>query len=151
MKNEFSSQIVKKYKLTAEQIQVYTWLKHQELNTDDNTLCFWFKKYVGNRIVDVVRFAQDRCKNGQSIRNIGGWINKLLITGLPVSNDECKANRDFVQRYIKVNNWHDLTIYEKYIVDKITGEDLSLTMSQQEFLRALEALHNKSVIYKRLQ
>jgi len=150
MKNESFSQVVKRYKLTAEQIQVCAWLKQQGLNTDDNTLCFWAKKYTASRIVDVVRFAQDRCKQGQSIRNIGGWIQKLLKTGLAVPNDECKSNRDFAQKYAEANKWTDLSIYEKYIRDRNTDDDLPLTMSQQEFSRALEALYRKSQLYKNM-
>lgn len=146
--NESIKQNAKRYKLTNEQISVYAWLKQQGLNTDDGTLCFWSKKHSKDRIFAVVRFAQDRCIEGQSIRNIGGWIHKLLITGLPVVNDECKSNRDLAHKYAEMNKWNDLIIYEKYIKDRVTNDDLPLTMPRQEFSRSLEALYQKSQLYK---
>jgi hypothetical protein len=141
-------QLFNQYKLTKEQKQICIWLKKQGLNTDNETLCFWSKKYSAQRIMDVVRFAQDRSNAAQPIRNIGGFIHKLLITGLAVVNDECKSNREIVEKFIRVNKWLDISIYEKYIKDKITGDDLPLTMPQEDFIRALNALYQKSRLYE---
>jgi hypothetical protein len=147
--HEFSH-YTNKYKLTEEQIRVYNWLRQQGLNTDDNTLCFWSKKYPPKRIVEVVQFAQKRLKEGQTIRNIGGWVHRLLTTGLAVTNDECEKNKDMAQKFARAHNWKDLKIYEKYIKDEVTNDDLPLTLSQPDFNRALEALYRKSLLYKSL-
>src|SRR6266446_7369607 len=105
------------YMFTKEQIEVYTWLKAQKLNTDDDTLNYWSRKYPFKRIMEVVNFAQERQKEGQHIRNIGGWIHKLLMSGFAVVTDECKINREFTQGFIEINKWANLAIYEKYVKD----------------------------------
>jgi hypothetical protein len=132
----------KKYKLSKEQVAIYEWLKEQSINTDDNTLCYWVKTYDSKRIREVVEFAKSRKKVGQEIRNMGGWIQKLLKSGLAV------ANLMFVKQFIETTEWKDLKIYEKYIKDMVTGDDLPLTMETVEFRRALEFLYQKSQLYK---
>lgn len=139
---------VKKYKLSKEQIETYEWLKKQSINTDDNTLCYWVKIYESKRIREVVEFAKSRQEGGQEIRNIGGWVQKLLKSGLAVVDDNCKVNLSFAQQLIEMSNWRDLRIYEKYVKDMVTADDLPLTMEILEFRRALEALHQKSQLYK---
>lgn len=135
------------YKLTEEQQKIYTWLKTQGLNVDDNTLNYWARKYQTQRLVDVVQFALTRRAQGQLIRNVGGWIHKLLKEDLPVVNDNCKGNRQFVEQFAKINQWNSLHIYEKYIKEEVTGDDLSLTMPQNDFKRALEAIYNRRQLY----
>jgi hypothetical protein len=138
----------KKYKLSKEQVAIYEWLKEQSINTDDNTLCYWVKTYDSKRIREVVEFAKSRKKVGQEIRNMGGWIQKLLKSGLAVVDDNCQANLRFVKQFIETTEWKDLKIYEKYIKDMVTGDDLPLTMETVEFRRALEFLYQKSQLYK---
>jgi hypothetical protein len=138
----------RKYKLSKEQIGIYEWLKEQGINTDDNTLCYWVKTYDSKRIRDVVEFANSRKKAGQEIRNIGGWIQKLLKSGLAVVDDNCQVNLVFAKQFIETTKWNDLKIYEKYIKDMVTGDDLPLTMEIVEFRRALEFLYQKSLLYK---
>ena len=137
-----------KYKLTKEQTEVYNWLKIQEINTDDDTLNYWTRKYSGIRIMEVVNFAKARIQAGQNIKNLGGWIHKFLSTGLAVVNDECMSNRQFAKQFMKINSWNDLKIFEKYVKDEITGDDLPLTMENQMFKRNLEKLFKKSQLYK---
>jgi hypothetical protein len=139
-----------RYKQTEAEIKIYDWLKQQGLNTDDNTLIYWSKTYPAKRIMEVVHFAQARIKAGQSIRNIGGWIHKFLITELAVANDECEKNRNIAKQFAHTNNWEDVRIYEKYIKDEITGDDLPLTMPHEDFNRILEILYHKSLLYKDL-
>lgn len=138
----------KKYKLSKEHIEIYEWLKKQSINTDDNTLCYWVKTYESKRIREVVEFAKSRQKIGQEIGNIGGWIQKLLKSGLAVLDDNCKANLTLVKQFIETTKWKDLKIYEKYIKDMVTADDLPLTMETVEFRRALESLYQKSQLYR---
>jgi hypothetical protein len=144
------SQVTSKqvYKLTSEQNEVYVWLKNQSLNTDDDTLNYWVRKYPKRRIIEVVNFANSRRNGGQSIRNIGGWINKFLMTCIAVVNDECKINNEFLKKFIEINKWPELKIYEKYVKDEITGDDLPLTMAINDFRISLEALYKKSILYR---
>lgn len=79
---------------------------------------------------------------------IGGWINQFLRNGLAVVNDDCRANREFVLQFAKVTNWEDIKIYEKYISDTVTNDDLPLTMAPEEFQRQVQALYQKSQLYK---
>jgi hypothetical protein len=137
-----------KYKLTQDQSNVYSWLKSQGLNTDDDTLSYWSRKYPAKRITEVVNFAKTRRDRGQSIRNMGGWINKFLKTDIAVINDECKINQEFSQRFVEVKKWYELKIYEKYVKDEITGDDLPLTMAIDDFKRNLESLYQKSMLYR---
>ena len=137
-----------KYKLTPEQIEIYNWLKNQEINTDDDTLNYWVRTYSGRRIMEIVNFAQDRIRSGQNIKNLGGWIHKFLKTGLPVVNDTCLSNRQFAKKFMEENGWNDLKIFEKYVKDEITGDDLPLTMENQIFKRNLEKLFEKSQLYR---
>jgi hypothetical protein len=58
------------------------------------------------------------------------------------------ANREFVLEFAKVANWQDIKIYEKYMSDTITNDDLPLTMAPEEFQRQVEALYQKSQLYK---
>lgn len=137
--------------LTKEQHAVYVWLKAQGLNTDDNTLTYWSRTYDGKRIKTVVNFAHKRLSMGQDIRNIGGWIHKLLKTGLPVVNEESEANRKYAKWFIEWKKWNDLKIYEKYVKDSITGDDLPLTLIESDFRIALDALFQKSLLYRDIE
>lgn len=136
------------YRLTDEQQKVYDWLKGQGLNVDDDTVNYWARKYTAKRLVDVVRFAHAKRAQGHEIRNMGGWIHKMLKDGMTVVTDECESNRTHTQRYAKENNWESLQVYEKYIKDRITGDDLPLTLSKDEFCRALEALYQRVQLYQ---
>lgn len=140
----------KNFKLTEEQAEVYTWLKEQELNTDDDTLNYWARKYPAHRLKEVVNFGHARRASGQHIPNLGGWVHKLLMNGLAVVNDECKNNREFAEEFARAHKWSDLKIYEKYVRDEVTGDDLPLTMASEAFIRALEALCRKSQLYKNM-
>lgn len=137
-----------KFKLSDDQIILYEWLKTQNINTDDNTLIFWVKTYSLKRLKEVVNFANARKNAGQNIRNLGGWIHQFLKSNQPVVNDLYAANRNLSQEFSKHKNWKSLKIYEKYVRDTITGDDLSLSMNTEEFKRALEALYQRSEIYK---
>lgn len=141
---------MKEFALTKEQLEIYSWLKTKGLNTDDDTLNYWVRTYKAERLIEVVNFAQQRISEGQEIRNIGGWVHKLLKTGLAVVNDDCKTNRDWAQKFAREKKWTGLTIYEKYVRDKITDSDLPLTMSKDEFARALASLHDRSNLYRHL-
>lgn len=147
MKANISSSI-KKFKLNSEQIELYTWLKSQNLNTDDNTLCYWTKKYPSKRIKEVVNFAKKRIRMGQAIQNQGGWINSFLKSQNMVVNETSNANLAYLEEFIRNKKWVDIKIYEKYIVNIVTGDDLPLTLESEEFQRSLEALYNKSQLYK---
>jgi hypothetical protein len=140
----------KSFKLTEEQATIYNWLKEQGLNTDDDTLNYWSRKYPSHRLKEVVNFGHSRKASGQHIPNLGGWVHKLLMNGLAVVNDECKNNREFAGEFAKANKWDDLKIYEKYVKDEVTGDDLPLTMSSEAFIRALESLCQKSQLYKNI-
>ena len=135
------------YRLTEEQQKVYDWLQSQRLNVDENTLNYWARKYPAQRLVDVVRFAHARRAAGQQIKNIGGWIHKLLRDGVAVVTDDCQDNRRFAQQHATTHQWESLHIYEKYVKDEITGDDLPLTLPPGEFRRALEALHQRVQLY----
>jgi DNA phosphorothioation-dependent restriction protein DptG len=137
------------FKLSQEQEKMFNWLKNQGLNTDDNTLNYWCRMYPESRLKEVVQFAQNRQRAGQVIRNLGGWIHKLLLTGLAVENEECKHNRKLAEDFARMNKWNELKIYEKYIKEEITGDDLPLTMEKNEFKRSLKKLYDKSQLYKR--
>jgi hypothetical protein len=142
------NEYTKKYKLSKEQIEIYEWVKNQNINTDDNTICYWVKTYDPKRIKEVINFAKERAKSGQEIRNLGGWIQKFLKTGQAVVDDNCKTNLAFVEQFKLRTNWQDLKVYEKYVKDTVTTDDLSLTMESEEFRRALESLYQKSQLYK---
>ena len=96
----------------------------------------------------MINFTKKRKEKGQDIRNVGGWVQKFLKTGQAVVNDECNDNLNFVKQFLEINNWEDLKIYEKYIKDLVTKDDLPLTMEREEFKRALESLYQKSRLYK---
>ncbi len=136
------------FKLNPEQFKIFTWLKSQDLNTDENTLNHWARIYPPERLQEIVNFAKLRIKQGQKIKNIGGWIHKFLLSNLPVVNDMSRQNLKHAQQFIKENKWTNVKIYEKYLKDEITGDDLPLTLSQETFERALESLFQKSQKYK---
>lgn len=140
----------KGFKLTEEQTEIYNWLKEQGLNTDDDTLNYWSRKYPSHRLREVVNFGHARRTSGQHIPNLGGWVHKLLMNGLAVVNDECKNNREFAEEFARANKWEDLKIYEKYVKDAVTEDDLPLTMSSEAFIRALESLCRKSQLYRNM-
>lgn len=137
-----------KYPLTMEQATIYLWLRQQKLNTDDDTLHYWSRRYPGDRIKDVVNYAHDRIFAGDTIKNIGGWINKILKTESAVVNDSCVSNRKFAEEFVKSRSCSALKIYEKYIKDEITDSDLPLTIAVDDFKKALNALYEKSQLYK---
>ena len=132
------------FKLTTEQQITYTWIKEQGLNVDDETLNYWVRKYPAQRLKDVIGLAQKRMERGQQIRNVGGWIHKLLIDDSEVPNKNCRDNLEFLKGFMQEHNWKSLNIYEKHIKDKITGDDLSLTIQPDEFQRALEAVYSRT-------
>lgn len=140
----------KNFRLTEEQSEIYNWLKKQGLNTDDDTLNYWSRKYSDKRLKDVVNFAHARRAAGQHIPNIGGWVHTLLKNGLAVVTDESLDNRAFAKQFAIDNDWRELQVYEKYVKDEVTGDDLPLTMSSDAFMRALDALCQKSKLYRNL-
>jgi hypothetical protein len=140
--------LVAKFKLSNQQVETYTWLKEQQMNTDDVTLCYWAKKYALKRIKEVVEFGRARQKAGQEIRNFGGWVNSFLKAGKIVVNDNCQINREFAVKFMKVKKWSKVEIYEKYLKEEVTGDDLPLTIEPEDFKRSLEALYEKSELYK---
>lgn len=142
------NQYIRKYKLSKEQAEIYEWLKGQNINTNDETFCYWAKSYTSKRIQEVVNFAKARQADGQNIQNVGGWIQKFLKTGLAVVDENCRINRVFIEQFVNSTKWTDLNVYEKYVKDKVTGEDLPLTLAEDDFKRSLEALYRKSQIYR---
>ena len=96
------------YLLTKEQHEIYQWLIKQELNTDHQTLNYWSRVYPEQRLKDVVNFANRRIANGEKIRNIGGWVHKLLKTALAVVNEISQSNRAFAQNFTQRNKWTEL-------------------------------------------
>ena len=143
-----NKKLVNRFKLTEDQIKVYEWLSMQNINTDEGTLIFWAKTYSPKRLREVVEFANTRRNAGQEIQNIGGWINKFLKSNEPVVTDQYEVNREVAKNFTKTKNWKDLKIYEKYVKDEITKDDLSLLMNTEEFKRSLEALYQKSKLYR---
>ncbi len=142
------NQYIRRFKLTKEQAEIYEWLKGQGINTNDETLCYWTKLYTPKRIKEVVNFAKARQAEGQNIQNIGGWVQKFLRSGQLVVDENCKINREYLTEFLKSIKWNDLKIYEKYVRDMITGDDLPLTLAIEVFKRSLEALYQKSQLYK---
>lgn len=138
------------YPLTMAQATIYLWLRQQNINTDDDTLHYWSRHYPGDRIKDVVNYAHARLLTGDPIKNIGGWIGKMLKTERAVVNEGCISNREHAEQFAESRGWSALKIYEKYVKDEITDSDLPLTISVDEFMRALNALYDKSELYKRL-
>jgi len=138
----------KKFKLNEEQIQIYIWLKGQNINTKDETLCYWSKTYSSVRIKEVVQFANVRFASGQKIFNVGGWINNFLKNQNAVVNNTCQLNQNYAIEFAKIRKWKDLRIYEKYVKDNVTKDDLPLTLSRDEFEYSLNKLYEKSQIYK---
>ena len=145
--NEHQTFYVKKYKLSNSQANVYKWLKKQSINTDDPTLCYWTKIYTEKRIKEVVTYAKSRSQK-EDIRNLGGWIQNILKTNQVVIDERSNINLNILKKFLSSKPWNALKIYEKYIKDSITGDDLSLTMNPEIFKRALEALYEKSQLYK---
>ena len=62
-------------------------------------------------------------------------------------NSECQDNHRFAQQYAVENQWQTLHIYEKYVKDKGTGDDVSLTIPREEFRRALEGMYRRVQLY----
>lgn len=138
---------IKKFKLSAAQAEIYKWLKEQSIDTDDGTLCYWAKIHTEKRIKEVVTYAKSRSQR-ENIKNLGGWIQKILKTNQIVINDNWTMNHRFLEEFLSTRCWNELKVYEKYIKDSITGDDLSLTMNEEDFRRSLEALYGKSLLYK---
>ena len=136
------------YPLTTSQATVYLWLRQQNINTDDDTLHYWSRHYPGDRIKDVVNYAHSRLLAGDPIKNLGGWIGKILKTERAVVNEVCLSNRKYAEQFAKSRGWSSLKIYEKYVIDEITDSDLPLYIAVDDFMRALGALYDKSELYK---
>jgi len=136
------------YFFKKEQLETYEWLKAQNLNTDDNTLSYWSRTYRTQNVKDVVNFAFRKISEGHNIMNIGGWVHMLLKSGKPIENVISDDNRKYTELFIKENQWADLRVHEKYVKDAVTGDDLPLTLSKDDFRRSLEALFRKSTLYK---
>ena len=145
-----SKKACEKYPLTMKQATIYLWLRLQKLNTDDDTLHYWSRHYPGDRIREVVNYAHARLFAGDLIKNIGGWISKILKTESAVVNDDCIFNRKFAEEFVESRGWSALKIYEKYVKDDVTESDLPLTIAVNEFKRALNALYEKSQLYNDL-
>lgn len=134
--------------LTKKQFETYTWLSNKGLNTEASTLIYWSKKYPEKRLKEVVEYALERQKM-EPIRNIGGWIHNMLKKDILVINQESVLNRNFAKAFVEANSWSGLKIYEKYVKDEVTQDDLSLTMPSESFKRSLEGLYQKSQLYNK--
>ncbi len=108
--------------------------------------CYWSKTYTEKRLKEVVTYAKARSQK-EDIRNLGGWIQTILKTNQAVIDDKWDVNQNILKQFLNLNQWNALKVYEKYIKDSITGDDLSLTMNPEEFKRSLGALYEKSQLY----
>jgi hypothetical protein len=136
---------IKKYKLSSSQAEIYKWLKEQNINTDDPTLCYWSKTYTEKRLKEVVTYAKARSQK-EEIRNLGGWIQVILKTNQAVIDDKWNINQSWLKEFLNLNQWDTLKVYEKYIKDSTTGDDLSLTISPYAKIAAFGLSQSPNVI-----
>ncbi len=137
------------YKLTRGQAEVYNWLRVQGLNTDNNKLNYWSRQYPAK--AKSLKLYNSRMQDVKLVKLFEtlevGFVNclrRVLQFQMTYETRSLKLDNSF----IKTKEWKDLNIYEKYVKDMVTGDDLPLTMDNKDFNRALEALYRKSQLYK---
>lgn len=99
----------KRFNLSDEELEKFDWLKSQNIDTDDPTLCFWSKSYTLKRLIEVYKEAKKYSK-----KSVGGYMTKLLKSGSSVQNDVTQANKEFAEEFKKDCEWSDLKIMKKY-------------------------------------
>lgn len=136
----------RKFPLKKNQIPIFNWLKEQKIPTDDDNLIFYIRKYP-NKLKDVVFFYQEQMKK-RKLRNPAGFFRDCLEGKIPMITEESLKNKEIAEMFCELNDWKDIVITEKYLRDKITGDDLSFSMPEKEFNLSLQKLFDKSQNYK---
>ncbi len=80
--------------LPQEKLPAYHWLKSQNLDTDDDTLCFFARQYPLERLKSAYQESIDYRAN-----NVVGYMRKLLKEERQLRNPQTEENRIFAEWY----------------------------------------------------
>jgi hypothetical protein len=102
--------VIHKYKLSAQQVENFHWLKAQGIDTEIKTLCYWSKKYPLEKLEACLNEAK-----AYKAESIGAYMQKLLKTNANVKTMESIKNREFAEEYYGINNTEGVQFTQKYI------------------------------------
>lgn len=138
---------LQRFKLSADQIEVFLWLQAQKIDTRENTLCFWAKNYSLKRLKEVHKAAvnaKPTTANGKP-KSIGALMTNFLKKGIAVETDFKNENAAFLDsmadRY-PLMNWK---IGKKFATCTINGieKEISLNISPNAFVDQFITLENQ--------
>lgn len=123
-------------KFTDDQLNCLEWLKSQNLNTSEETLTWWARKYSLVRLESVIREAKKR-----NPKSLGAYIQKLLKDEATVVAGRVELNAEYATTLKEFRNWHALEIHQKYakIVVGNSTIEIDFNMEPQEFMDYIES------------
>jgi len=133
-------EVVKTYKLNAEQRVAFDWLKTQNIDSDEQTLSYWAKTYDFDRLKNVVAWAKR-----EERQSIGAYIQNLLKKNAIVETPKQKENKQLAVDYKREHQWHDLTIHERFMScknDRGHDREAFFDVAPETFFKKLLEIHN---------
>lgn len=132
----FDNSLPKKFKLTPEQIETFRYLKTLSIDTSDETLCWWSKKYTLARILEVYKASEGK-------KSVGAYMCKLLKIDANVAKAHAQLNREFAIDFKNSVAWHDMEIGKVYITFPVGNDkqEVSLNMEPLAFAEHLLRKH----------
>jgi hypothetical protein len=133
-----NTNVIYRYKLTPEQIEIFNHLKSLKINTNDDTLCWWAKNYSLERIMEVYHASKK-----ETTRDLAAYMQQLFKLNACVANAHSIINKEFAKDFKKAIGWHDLNIGELYVSFHVGNDtqDLSLNMEPTQFAEILMQKH----------
>lgn len=137
----------RKYPLKKEQQPILSWLQEQNLDTDEDTLCFWIRSYPLEKLQTAIKFMHYELDRGTKIRTRGGFVRRVLEGKISPVTDTAIANREFAKDFKEANNWNALEIHEKYVLCSKTQKEVPLNLETMLFIEQLSNLYDLSQNY----
>jgi hypothetical protein len=143
-KTKTPEQPTKKFKLDAQQIEVFNCLKDLMPNENEGTLCYWAKTYSFERLMEVHR---DACRLPRT--NFGGYMNALLKRNAFVRSDDAVECAKFAEDFKAAHGWGDLKITTNFVSFNLGSStvDIPLRQKPETFATQLMEKYKSTIRY----
>jgi hypothetical protein len=124
----------RRWRLTEHQQDILNFLRQENVDTDEKTLCYWAKTYSFERLESVLNAAKLKPR-----KSIGAYMNKLLTDQSIVENYNIKENTEFAKFYKKSGEITEMKIGKKFVTINFMEDlqEVNLNFEPEDFKRIL--------------